>query len=264
MDSSKSTDQKAQETVQRVGDVTITALGYEQVRRQLAKGLGVDPYTTNPILAKKLTDAAWVAFSARLGVNILTTDFVPASAAISLTSFTSDLVYDTPKADLIVMNKQKMIKMGASETQAQTLLKNPFFSLTVLTSLVTGLESLGNVLGRHEVLILAATARNQEDARFLASSVHLLARLNITEVAIYQVKAHGTVVGVTPSGSLVVPAPVDYISWTERISSFADRPDFQNDRRSLWLTGRMSGAAHSGFTQLGWTLHEISSSQAAR
>lgn len=264
MDSSKNADQKAQETVQRVGDVTITALGYEQVRRQLAKGLGVDPYTTNPILAEKLTDAASVAFSARLGINILTTAFVPASAAISLTSFTSDLVYDTPKADLIVMNKQKMIRLGASETQAQNLLKNPYFSLTVLTSLVTGLESLGNVLGRQEVLSLAATARNQEDARFLASSVHLLAWLNVTRVAIYQLKTIGNVVGVTPAGSLVVPAPVDYISWTERIGGFADRPDFQNCRPSLWLTGRMSGAAHRGFTQLGWTLHEVSPSQVGR
>jgi len=57
-ESDKSTDQKAQETAQRVGDVTITALGFEQVRRQLAKSLGVDPYTTNPVLAEKLTDTA--------------------------------------------------------------------------------------------------------------------------------------------------------------------------------------------------------------
>ena len=28
----------------------------------MAKSLGVDPYTTNPVLAQKLTDTAWVAF----------------------------------------------------------------------------------------------------------------------------------------------------------------------------------------------------------
>jgi hypothetical protein len=261
-DSDKSTDQKAQETAQRVGDATITALGFEQVRRQLAKGLGVDPYTTNPVLAEKLTNTAWVAFSGRLGVNALTTVFVPGSAALSLTSFTSDLVYDTPKADLIVMNKQKMMAIGASEAQAQALLKNQWFSMTVLTSLVTELERLATVRGRPEVIALAATARNEEDARFLASSVHLLGRLNVTGVSIKEVKARGTVIGVTPAGALVVPALVDYVSWTERIGSFAGRPDLQGVRRSIWLTGRMSGAAQRGFTRLGWTLQEAPSVKA--
>ena len=63
-------------------------------------------------------------------------------------------------------------------------------------------------------------------------------------------------IGVTPAGHLVVPAPVDYVSWTERIGSFAARSDLRTARRTIWLTGRMSGAAHSGFTRLGWTLQE--------
>ena len=33
----------------------ITALGFEKERRDLAKSLGVDPYTTNPVLSEKLT-----------------------------------------------------------------------------------------------------------------------------------------------------------------------------------------------------------------
>jgi len=263
-DSDKSTDQKAQETAQRVGDVTITALGFEQVHRQLAKGLGVDPYTSNPVLSKKLTDTAWVAFSGRLGIDVLTTAFVPGSAAISLTSFTSDLVYDTPKADLLAMNKEKMIAMGASDAQARALLGNRWFSLTVLTVLVTELETLRDVGGRPEVIALAATARSEEDARFLALSVHLLARLNVTGVSIKEMKALGTVIGVTPAGHLVVPAPADYISWTEQIGNFAARPDLKAGRRAIWLTGRMSGAAHKGFTRLGWNVHEAPQPQAGR
>jgi hypothetical protein len=118
-DSSKSAEAKAQETARRIGSATITALGFEQARRQLAKGLGVDPYTTNPVLARKLTDVAWVSFSGRLGVNVLVSAVVPASIAISGTSFTHDLVYDTPTADLVVLNKQKVLALGASEAEAQ-------------------------------------------------------------------------------------------------------------------------------------------------
>jgi hypothetical protein len=256
-DPTKSEQQRAQESAQRIGSATITALGFEQVRRQLAKGLAVDPYTTNPVLSKKLTDTAWVAFSGRLGVNLLVSAFVPGSTAISGLSFTHDLVYDTPAADLIVLNRQKMVAMGASDAQAQALLANRWFSLSVLTSLVTDLERLAGVAGRPYVLALAATATKEEEARFLAATVHMLARLHVGGVPIRRVITRGTVVGITPDGAVVVPAPVDYLSWTQRVGAFASRSDLRAARRGVWLTGRMSGAAHQGLTAQGWTVHDV-------
>ena len=203
------------------------------------------------MLSKKLTDTAWVAFSGRLGVNLLVSAFVPGSTAISSLSFTHDLVYDTPAADLIVLNRQKMVAMGASDAQAQALLGNRWFSLSVLTALVTDLERLSGVAGRPEVLALAATARKEEDARFLAAAVHVLARLDVSGVPIRRVTGRGTVVGFTPDGTVVVPAPVDYLAWTDRVGAFASRADLRAARRGIWLTGRMSGAAHQGFTARG-------------
>jgi hypothetical protein len=64
------------------------------------------------------------------------------------------------------------------------------------------------------------------------------------------------VVGVTPVGAVVLPAPVNYLAWTERVGRFAQRPDLQAARRGLWLTGRMSAPAQHGFAALGWTFHE--------
>ena len=256
-DPTKSQQQRTEEAAQRIGSATITALGFEQVRRQLAKGLGVDPYTTNPVLSKKLTDTAWVSFSGRLGVNLLVSAFVPGSTAISGLSFTHDLVYDTPAADLIVLNRQKMLAMGASDPQAQALLDNKWFSLSVLTAMVTELERLGGVGGRPFVLALAATATKEEEARFLAAAVHMLARLHVSGVPIRRVITRGVVVGITADNSVVVPAPVDYVSWTDRVGAFASRPDLRAARRGVWLTGRMSGAAQQGFAARGWTLHEM-------
>ena len=62
---------------QRVGSITVDVLGYEKERRDLARSVGVDPYTTNPILAKKLTDMAWIAFSARFGIQTAMSVLVP-------------------------------------------------------------------------------------------------------------------------------------------------------------------------------------------
>jgi hypothetical protein len=65
------------------------------------------------------------------------------------------------------------------------------------------------------------------------------------------------VIGVTPGGAVVVPAPVDYLSWTERVGRFAERSDLRAARRGLWLTGRISAPAQHGFASLGWTFHEV-------
>jgi len=52
-DSSQSGLERAGDVAAQAGTVTANALGYEKVRRDLAKQLGVDPYTSNPILAKE-------------------------------------------------------------------------------------------------------------------------------------------------------------------------------------------------------------------
>jgi hypothetical protein len=165
---------------------------------------------------------------------------------------------------LIVLNRQKMRAMGASDAQAQALIDNRWFSLSVLTELVTELERLGRVAGRPEVLALAATAKNEEEARFLAAAVRMLAHLDVSGVPIRRVTGRGTVVGFTPDGAVVVPAPVDYVSWTEKVGGFAMRADLRATRRAIWVTGPMSGAAQQGFAAREWTLHDVTALAGAR
>ncbi|MEI8356717.1 MAG: hypothetical protein WCG31_11620 [Deltaproteobacteria bacterium] len=254
-DSDSTGGEKGANTAGRVGDFTITALGFEDSRRQLAQDLAVDPYTTNPILADKLTNMAWVTFSGKLGVNTLVSVFVPVSIAISGTAFTNDLVYNTTKSDLIIKNREMMLDIGGSETLADTLLGNRWYSLTVLTSLLTGLESLSKVEGRSQLLELATKAASEEEARFVAATVQMLARMNGTKVSLAKVSARGTVVGIARNGAIVVPAPVDYLSWTKQIALLAQRQDLRAPHRSIWLTGKISTRAREGFEALGWTIN---------
>jgi hypothetical protein len=255
-DPGQSSAQRAEDVTRRVGGLTADVFGYESERRMLAKSLGVDPYTTNPVLAKKLSDMAWVAFSGRVGVNTLISVFVPVSIAISATSFTHSLIYDTPAADLIVRNQQKLLAMGASEPQTRALIKNQWYSLSVLTSLVTALDRLSGVNGRPTVVALAVTATTEDQARFLASAVEMLAAHHQTVEPITAVMAQGTVIGRTQSGALIIPGGVDYVAWTEQVAGFAGRPDLQGTTGSIWITGRMSPAAQRQFAALGWTVNE--------
>lgn len=230
------------------GSAARDALGYEQERRNLAKQLKVDPYTTNPVLAKQLDDVAWVSFSGRLGVNAVMAVVVPVSIAITATSFTNDLVWDTPRGDLIVHNERALTSLGVPDGTARAFMSNAAIPLSVKTDLVQGLERLGDVKGRPAVIELAVTAGSEEQARFLATAIRLLGNgYDLDEVT-----ATGTVVGREKGGGIVVPAPVDYISWTERVARFANRDDLKASARSIRLTGKLSPLARQELGSLGW------------
>jgi hypothetical protein len=263
-DSGKSDAEKAEEVSRRMGSVSVNVLGYDDERRALAKGLRVDPYTTNPVLSEKLTDVAWVAFSGRLGVNALVSVAVPGSSLLSAVSITNDMVWDTKPADLLKRHAETLAAMGVGEPGVRALLKNPWYSLTVLTLFVNGLERLAGASGRAEVVSLAAGSASEDDARFLTGCVQMLARHHETVERLSAVTGRGTVIGRTSGGAVVVPGPVDYLSWTQRISNFAKRPDLQATKRGIWLTGRMSPRAKQEFAALGWAVHEGVSPQGGK
>src|SRR5262249_61977786 len=111
---------------------------------------------------------------------------------------------------------------------------------------------LGGVRGRGAVVTLAATAHSEEQARFLVAALRLLGKGHALE----EVTATGTVVGREKGGGIVVPAPVDYVSWTERVARFANRADLKAAERSIVLTGQMSPRARQEFEALGWRVSE--------
>jgi len=246
----------AAEAGKRVGMSVINVLGYEQERRKLAKQLSVDPYTTNPLLAAKLDDVAWVAFSGRFAVNTTMSVLMPFSMAVSATSIANDMVWDTPPADLINLNGKKLLAMGASETQVRMLLRNQFYSLTVLTAFVTALEQLGGVSGRNTVISFAAGASSETQARLISGATQLLVRYHKGAEPLKQVTGSGPIVARTGSGALLIAAPVDYVTWNQRLSTFRNRADLKAPTRIAWITGRFSPRAAKEMQAAGWKLRE--------
>src|SRR6266568_6809505 len=236
--------QRAEDATKRVGMATITALGFEKERRDLAKSLGVDPYTTNPVLSEKLTDAAWVAFSGRFIIQTATSILVPYSMAMSAVTITNSTVYETPAADLVNNATVIFASTGASDAQVQAVVQNPQYSLSVLTALAMGIQRLQGVPGRDAIVIFAAAARTQDETRFVAGAVNMLARYHEAVAPIAQVSAPGPILGRTASGALIVPMPVDYIAWTERVAGFPKRSDIRAESEHVgFVSGRLSPLA---------------------
>lgn len=253
-----SAGEKTVQTATRTGQATRDVFGYEQERRELAKRLHVDPYTTNPILSKQLDDFALTAFRAHVGVTTTMSVFIPGSVAITATRIVSTWVWDTPKADLIVMNRKKLEELPVPPQQIKALMSNPAFPLSVQSAFVEYLTKLGSVPGVLQAVPLAITADSEEQARFLTDVLGALAKYHQTQTPLARIIVTGTIIGRDRAGTLIVPAELDYVIWTKRMAYFANRPDLAAPKRIIWLSGKMSPLAQRNFESLGWRIEQNS------
>jgi len=248
-------DQKAELAAAKGGETVRDALGYEQEHRLLARRLGVDPYTSNPALAEELEEVAYVAFAGRLGVNTLVSVAVPGSVLIAGTRITNDLVYDTPRGDLVVRVEEELRALGASDALIRRFQRNPHLTLSLQLGIADGLTRLPDVPGRVDVVELATTVESGSQARFVLGSVLMLADLHRKD-PLASLDVSVTTVARTSGGALVVPAPVDLVSWNERVDRFSSRPDLEAPRRIVLVRGRATPRARQELAARGWEVRE--------
>ena len=172
--SSANFQQRFTETAGEAGNVTLTALGYDQVRGDLARRLHVDPYSSNPILTQKLNLVAWIMFSGRMMVNTAISVAVPGSMVITVLMFTNDLIYQTPKADLILLVERKLRHFGLSSSQIAAFTHNTAIPLSWQVSAVHDLDALGPIPGRRAAAAELSNVMTVYQALFLVTSLRML------------------------------------------------------------------------------------------
>ena len=238
------------------GRATMTALGYDQVRRDLARKLKVDPYSSDPILTKRLNKVAWVMFSARLTVDAAMMA-VPASMIISGVEFTDDLVYQTPKADLILLVQNRLRKLGLSQQEIAAFTSNTAIPLSLQVSAVKNLEAFGNIPGQRAAAVALANVMTEYQARFLVTSLRMLNEWGQQRSPITRIRVEGVLIASDQSGKAIVPAPIDYLSWTQRIAGFATDPGLLAlNHRVLWIPAQMTPLSQQQLAANGWEVHE--------
>jgi hypothetical protein len=255
--SSESGGQRAEQAAGEAGSITATALGYDQVRRDLAKKLHVDPYSSDPILTRKLNHVAWVMFDARVMVDTAISVAVPGSMLITGVEFTDDLVYQTPKADLVLMVEKKLKKIGLSDAEISAFSHNSAIPLSLQVTAVHNLETLGHITGRRAAAVTLGNVMTEYQARFLVTSLRMLSAWSQQNSPITSIKVRGVLFARDQNGTAIMPAPVDYVSWTPRIAGFATDPKLLAlNNRVLWTTGKMTPLARQQLVANGWTLRE--------
>jgi hypothetical protein len=240
----------------QAGTATLTALGYDQVRRQLAQQLHVDPYSSDPILTKKLNHVAWVMFSARMTVSAAMMA-VPGSMIITAVTVTNDLVYQTPRADLIILVQKKLKSFGLSQEEIVTFTTNTAIPLSLQVDAVKNLEALGNIPGRRAAAVDIGNMMTEYQARFLVTSLHMLDQWSQQNSPITRIWAPSVLVARDQNGTTILPGAVDYLSWTPRTAGFATNPNLMAmHHRVLLIRGQMTPLARQQLGANGWNVHQ--------
>jgi hypothetical protein len=111
--------------------------------------------------------------------------------------------------------------------------------------------------GRDSLVKLAGQMASHDQARFLVAATNLLAAYHQRVAPLASLEARdGLAVGLSSSGVLVVPAPVDCLAWTAGLAEFRQRSDLHAARRELLVTGLVTSRTRQELSAHGWTLRE--------
>lgn len=251
--------ERAKVVGQGIGEVARGAIGYETARLACARQLGVDPYADNVRLQEEMEKVSWVFFAGGLPLKIgAAATSGGASMALTGTKFVGlpDEVYTLTPSELNLRTLEALGNMKTSEALRRQFVSNPALSLTLQRSIVHSLEKIATVDGRAVVVELAASCIDRKQAEFLDRSLKIIVQRQQTLPVKYkEISVHGRLLGATDtSGALHVPAPVDYISWTEEVAAFAQRDDLAVRKPLLLLTGDASPQARAEIAAAGWTI----------
>ena len=235
-------------------------LGQDKSIRALAKQLKVDPYSSNKVLQKEMADVAWVMTAGTFGAGQL----VPGlPSEINTLNDLNELVWDTHPVDLKLRNEKSLRDMGVSDLTINSFFENKHFTPSMRTKIVGSLEKLGNATGRQVLIRNAAEAENRAEASLFGEITVAFAIYHLSnERAVAIVDSPVWPLLKTAKENYVFMAPVDYLSWTDNVSTAANklikrlRGRSANSRVELRVQGNVSKLARTRLESLGWVIYE--------
>jgi hypothetical protein len=134
-------------------------------------------------------------------------------------------------------------------------LRRGVFSPTLQTGLVDALDLLKPAGGGDALLELGMTAHSELESRFVVNALDMTAKY-------LGDRAHGGLlrpIGAglayeAPDRELVLPLPVDWLSWTNEVRGFLDRAEFRVTNKTVLIGGGASLAARRALAERGWSV----------
>jgi len=247
---------KKQKALDTAGGAANSVLGVNGAARRWAEKLGVDPYTTNPVLHQALVDVGKVDAAGSIATKIA----LPVSAVVSTTATVGGLVWGADPEQVRKTNEARLAEMGVPKEVAERYLSNGNYTLTSQTRLIAALHAV-KADGCADYVDAAREAQDEREALFFVESAELLAGLHATTPVTAILKDSRAMVAKTGSRAVAL-FPFDWVNWTETLDKTAReiatraRQELGARTLELRISGKATPAARAGLRAVGWTVAE--------
>jgi hypothetical protein len=238
-------------------------LAFSSYKRQYAYQLGVDVYSSNPVLQKELNRVGWASVAASLSFSAA---MMPLGVAGSVVGYSrlgqqiNKILKEEPPAKLRQRNERGLLEMSISKDITKKFLEHPNFTPRQDTAIVTSLSALKGAKGREDFVRFILAANDEESANFVMNIAETMRGYHETVSPVQEIKAvSGLVFAKAKNGSVLIPFPVDHFFWTEEADEFV-RNSIRTHKASgkqwpaglnLWVTGTVSPLARKTLEELG-------------
>lgn len=242
-----------------VGKIVRSAAGFDKAKLECAKQLGVDPYTDNERLQEEMDKVTWAFFAGGLPLRIgVTIAGGGVSRILGATEFVGlpETLYQLTASELDYRDRNSLKEMGVPPEEVDAMFANPSLIRSVRHQLVSTLAAIP-VEGRLSIVEQITACDSVWRARFFHDALQLLLWRHQTSP--YRgLGVHGRLsVGIAPDGAIEIPAPVDYVVWTEEVADFASREDIARYQRRLILQGNLSEETKTQLESAGWEVVRV-------
>ncbi|MEO5917033.1 MAG: hypothetical protein ABIS50_22580 [Luteolibacter sp.] len=245
----------AAEVGSSIGNAAKNAAGFDKAKLATAKQLGVDPYSDNARLQDEMDKVTWAFFAGGLPLRVGAA-VASAGVAVAATNMVGvpEDTYSLTQAEMALRDGRSLAAMQITDEDIKTFQLYGPLSTTRRHLITLSLEALPKVIGRGRIIQQANACETPEQADFLIAALAILVERQRSGAADYvSLEVLGRLPGaMNAKGELEVPAPVDYVTWTEQVAGFTQRDDLGTPPKVLVHTGTLSAAAAAGLTASGW------------
>lgn len=238
------------QTAKSEGNKAENALGYTRAKRKIAVQLGVDPYSTNPVLQKELDGIAWASWAGGFAFSAATFPISgPAGAALSVSKMSTSigqLLSEKTPAELKAINRSALRGMEVGSADTERFLENKSFSPSQQTRFIVNLQSLGKVENRGAFVHAAAeTCSTEADALFCIFTAELMAKIHAGEKPLARIIMIGDFpLCLAQDGTLILALQWDSAAWTQAATAFtAQVQELAQQNHSKHILIALSGTA---------------------
>jgi len=243
-------------TVKKVGSATKKLsrrhLGFDRAKRDWARRLKVDPYSTNDHLQYELERIAWAS-----SVGSFAAEFaMPTSSVLSYTLQAQELVWSKSELELERLNSIALKDMGLEKDVILIFNALDHYTLTEKTELVLTLDEL-DVEGRLELVRLLLEVQSREEASLMVNIVSIFGNYSQLVQPLHRLEVRrGLAVAVSEEGSIILPLALDYLHWDPELTDSLLSEEMEGASRELWISGTASSIAKRQLAIHEWVLRE--------